>query len=200
VPFQYYDLEVRVNVAGFPMANTFRMMIEDPSVPNEYFVAKSIIAALEVGAGPTAWLFRYRALMSEDCYISNILCRRASNGGGNTAQAILRPDMLPGLASGGVSASQVAAVAIWLNDDLPALTGRSFIPGVSVEDLDDGRFTTAFSTRFDDFIARHVAGINVSAGIAFFCTFDSQFNVGYKILNGYLSPKVGTQRRRESPL
>lgn len=197
---QYYDLTVNVNVAGFPMANVFRLFIEDPSVSNEFEVAGSIINALTVGAGPTAWMFRYRALMSEFAYVSNILCRRASNGGGNTAEAILQTDTLPGLAEGDVMASQVAACVIWLNDDLPHRTGRSFIPAVSVDDLDGGRFTTDFQTRCDDFIARHLSGFAVAAGTALFCTFDSEFNIGYQISGGYLSPKVGTQRRRETRL
>jgi len=197
---QYYALEVRTVVAGFPMANAFTLFIDDPSVANEFLVAQSIINELSVGAGPTAWLFRFRALMSEQVYISNILCRRMSNGGGNTAEVILQTDTLPGLAPDVPVATQAAAVAIWTNTEQPNHTGRTFVPGISKDDLQDGRFIGTFQSRFDDFIARHVAGLNVSAGIAFFCTFDREFNVGYQIIDGYLSPKVGTMRKRERPL
>lgn len=197
---EYYDLTVNVNVRGFPMANVFKFFIDDPSVSNEFEVAASIINALPVGAGPTAWMFRYRSLISSQCYVSNILCRRATNGGGNTAEAVLQEDSLPGLATGYVSATQTAGVVIWLNDDVPDKTGRNFIPGTSVDDLDSSRFTADYQTRMTDFIARHIAGFNVSAGTVLPCTWDRTNDIGYQILNGYLSPKVGTMRRRETRL
>jgi len=198
--FQYYDLTVNVNIGGFPMANVFRLRAEDPTEANEFSQAKQIINELSVGAGPTAWLFRYRAMLSEMAYVSNILCRRASTGGGNTAEAVLQIDTLPGLAAGDVAASQVAACLIWANDDIPDKTGRTFIPAISIEDIGNGRFTSDFRDRAEDFIARHITGLATAGGTFFPVTFDSEFDVGYEITGGYLSPKVGTQRRRETRL
>jgi len=197
---QYYELEVRVNVLGFPMANVFNLAINDPSVPNEYEVAASIINALNVGAGITSWMSRYVRLISEQCYISNILCRRISNGGGNTAEAILQVDSLPGIRTGIVAATQVAATVIWVQTDVEKITGRTFIPGISIEDIDGGRFSTDYQSAIDNFIARHLSGFAVSAGTALFQIYDRETPIGYQVSNGYLSPKPGTQRRRERPL
>lgn len=197
---QYYSLEVRTIVAGFPMANVFTLFIDDPSVANEFLVAQSIINALPVGAGLTSWLSRFQALLSEDVYISNILCRRMTDGGGNTAETILQEDSKPGLQTGDVAASQVAACVIWVNTDFPDKTGRNFIPGVSLSCIEGGRWEAAFQTAVDNFIARTLSGFAVSAGTALFCTWDREAEVGYQLTNGYLSPKVGTQRRRERPL
>lgn len=197
---EIYDLEIRVNVSGNHVANVFKLYIDDPTVPDEYQNAKDIIDALPVGAGPTAWLFRYRALISGDCYISNIICRRSSTGGGNTAQAVLQTDTLPGLAMGTVCATQVAGCVIWVNQDEPDVTGRSFIPGVSKEDIDGGRFFASYYERVENFIARTAAGLNISAGIAYFGIYQRVPQTIFGITGGYLSPKVGTQRRREQPL
>lgn len=196
----YYSLEVRTIVAGFPMANVFTLFIDNPSVSNEFLVAQSIINALPVGAGITSWLSRFQSLLSEEVYVSNILCRRMEPDGGNTAETILQEDSKVGLRTGSVAASQVAACIIWLNTDVPDRTGRNFIPGVSIDDIESGRFSASMQTAVDNFVARTLSGFAVSAGTALFCTYDRLTKTGNQLTNGYLSPKVGTQRRREKPL
>jgi hypothetical protein len=89
---------------------------------------------------------------------------------------------------------------IWTNAEEPDVTGRSFIPGVSQSDIAGGRFSTDFYTRANDFIARHQVGLNISAGIAYFGIYQRVPQTILNITGGYLSPKVGTQRRREVPL
>jgi len=94
----------------------------------------------------------------------------------------------------------VAATVIWVQTDVEKITGRTFIPGISIEDIDGGRFSTDYQSAIDNFIARHLSGFAVSAGTALFQIYDRETPIGYQVSNGYLSPKPGTQRRRERPL
>lgn len=196
----YYSLEVRVNVAGFPMANVFHYKIVDPSVSNEYLVAASLINELTVGAGITSWFARYQRLMSVDCYISNVLAKRIKVLGGNTAELILQEDSRPGIRTGNVIASQVAAAIIWVQTTEEGTTGRNFIPGISEDDLENGRFTDDFQEAIDNFITKHLAGFTVSGGVFLPVIFQRETSTGLDITNGYLSPKPGTIRNREKPL
>jgi len=197
---EYYELGVRINVKGFPQECVFHGFIDDPSVANEFAVASSIIAALDDGGPPTSWINRLVLLLAEDAYISSIHCRRITPGGGNSSNVFFQETDYPGGQSGLSSAMQVAGCIIWNSTDAADKTGRNFIPAVSTEIIENGRFDAAYQTKIDDFIAKVVTGLAVSAGTFLWCIWNATDEVGYQITGGYLSPKPGTQRRREVPL
>jgi len=196
----YYSLEVRVNCAGFPMANVFNYKIVDATEANEFNVAAQLVAELFVGAGITAWMQRYIRLLADDCYISNILAKRFKVLGGNTYEQGLQEGEFIGQRAGSTSATQVSGCIIWVQETVDTITGRNFIPGVSVEDIDDGRFTADYQTAVDNFITKHVSGFTIAAGFMQPVVYNRVGATGYNITAGYLSPKVGTQRGREKPL
>ncbi len=196
----YYQLEVRTNVAGFPMANVFHYKVVDPTNANEFEMAVALIDELAVGAGITSWLARFVRLISEDCYISNIRAKRIKVLGGNTAEAVLQEDSQPGIRVGDVCASQVAAAIIWVQTTEEGITGRNFIPGISIDDLENGRFTTDYQDAIDLFIGKHLVGLPTAGGTFLPVIFQRETSTGLAITNGYLSPKPGTIRGREQPL
>src|SRR6185503_11902128 len=120
--------------------------------------------------------------------------------GGNTAEAVLQENSIIGIRAGDVAASQVAATIIWVQTTEEGTTGRNFIPGISVDDLENGRFTTDYQDAVDLIIAKHLIGFNVSAGTFLPVIFQRETSTGLDITNGYLSPKPGTMRGREKPL
>ena len=197
---EYYELGVRIIVRGFPMECVFHGFIDSPSVANEFEVASSIVAAVDDGGPPIGWIYRLVLLMSEEAYVSTIRCRRITAGGGNTSAAFFQEADFPGAVEGAVSATQTAGCVIWNSDEATDKTGRNFIPAVSVESIENGRFDAAYQTAIDDFIAKTITGFAVSAGTFLFCFWNQEDEVGYQITGGYLSPKPGTQRRREVPL
>lgn len=197
---EYYELAVRMNVRGFPMECVFHGFIQDPSIANEFAVAQSIIAALDDGGPPTSWINRLVLLLSDEAYVSSIRCRRMIPGGGNTAEVYFQEDDYVGAIAGGVSAVQVAGCVIWNSTDAPNKTGRNFIPAVSTVSIANGRFEAAYQTAIDNFIAKVITGLAVSAGTFLWCFWNQTDEVGYQITGGYLSAKPGTQRRREVPL
>jgi len=196
----YYSLEVRTVCAGFPMANVFNYKLVDSVVSNEFEVAASIINELFVGPGITSWMQRFIRLMAEDCYVSNILCKRFKILGGNTAEMILQETDYVGILTGVTAATQVAGCIIWVQDTVDTITGRNFIPGVPTDYLDDGRFVSAYQDNIDLFVTKHVSGFTVAGGFCQPVIYNRVGAIGYDITAGYLSPKVGTIRNREKPL
>jgi len=183
-----------------PAECVFHGAIDDPTGGDELVWSAAINAALEDGVAPAGFLSRLVLLMSEDAFISSSYVSRISGIGGNQVQHLYQGDDYPGAISGPYSASQVAACIIWSSVDAANKTGRNFIPFVPDSELDDGRFSAAYKTAVDNFIEQVISGLSTTFGTFKFGFYKQTPKTVYEFTDGYLSRKVGTQRRREVPL
>jgi len=197
---EVFALGVRLFSKSGPAEIVMHGAIDDPTGTSEVIWAAAILDAIDDGVPPVGLLNRLCLLMSEDAFVSSAYCSRISLGGGNQAQVLYQPEDFPGAFVGTYSASQVAGCVIWISIDAEAKTGRNFIPFVPDSELNGGRFSTEYQTRMQNFIDTVVAGLSTAVGTFKFGFWNQADQLIYETTNGYLSRKVGTQRRREVPL
>lgn len=196
----YYQLRVHARCAGNFAECVFVYMINNPTEPDDWALAAQLNAVLDDGGPGVSWISKLMALMSEDTFLTTIWCRKIAPGGGNTAVISFAPLTILGTFAGTVGAVQVAACINWVNETPDTHMGRNFIPGISEGALEGSRFTSTYQTAVNAFIAKHVVGFSVAGGIFLPCIFDREAETGVRADDGYLSPKVGTQRKRELPV
>lgn len=197
---EYYQLDVGFSCGGQFALCVFHYRIANPTDPDDYEVASQLVGALDDGGFPTAWLYRMAGCLSEDAFISSARAKRVAPSGGNEAGVLFSPGDFPGAQAFPIHTQQVAACCIWVADGTPGKSGRNFIPGVPENALDQSRWDATYTGKVDDFIAKHLTGFSVAAGIFLPCIYDRVAKTGWIPDNGYLTPLVGTQRRREVPV
>lgn len=196
---EYFQVEVGVVAAGQFALNVFHYKVVDPTEPDEFVVATQLLAAFEAG-GANAWLLKYAQVMSDQAFVSSLRARRVAPSGGNTAGTLFASTDWVGDFSSEINTQQIAACVIWVDDTTPGITGRNFIPGIPEDALLGSRWDATYQTVVDAFIAKHLAGHTITAGTALPSIYDRVAKSGKTPDNGYLSPLVGTQRRRELPV
>lgn len=195
---EYFEFKVSTVQAGQHAQCVFHYRIIDPTESNDYVLASQLLQALDDGA--PSWLTEFRDMMSDDAFISSVRAKRLKPLYGNSAVQFFQPATLPGTVALPCEALQTAAVIVWLSDTDPSDTGRNFIPGVPSDALDASRWDAAHYTRVENFIAKHLPGFSVAAGIFEPVIYKVSALTGRLMSHGYLSPKPGVIRRREVPI
>lgn len=195
-----YELRVAFKADFQSMECVFHYRIDNTGDEKSWIVAGQLLDALAAGINPNVWLTRLRDLFSADCWISYLSAIRVGPNGGNSTDT--RPDAntLIGNVISEIHAEQIAGCIIWISETEPENQGRNFIPGVPESFLEGSRWTEDAKDAFEAFITFHLAGLSLAAGVALPAIFDRTTKTSRIIANGYLSPKPGTQRRREKPL
>lgn len=196
---EYYQLSVGINAAGQYSELDFVYRIADPTEPDDFVVASQLVAVLDDGVA-LSWIRRLFDCMSADCFLSSVRAKRVAPNGGNTASAIFEATDVIGDLSGDLGTQQTSGCLIWVNETDPDRTGRNFLPGVPEDMVDAGRFDIVYKTAIGLFVAKHITGFTVAAGIFLPVTFDRVTKTGLVVQDGYLSPRPGRQRRRELPI
>lgn len=196
---EYYEMDVAFSSAGQLAMCVFHYRIADPTDPDEYEVASQLVNAIDDGGG-TSWITRLMQMMSEDAFLSSVRAKRVAPTGGNLAGQAFEPTDFPGAIASEIHTQQVAACLIWVSDSNPGKSGRNFIPGVPENALASSRWEAAFQALANTFIAVHLTGFSVAAGVFLPVVYDRVAKTGFVPDNGYISPLVGTQRRREIPV
>jgi len=192
---EIYELKVSFFQAGQYAQVVFHEKIVDPTEANDYLVAGQLLNALDDGV--PSWLLRLQQMMSTECYISSVRAKRIWPTGGNSAVQFFQVGDVPGQVAEEIEAQQTAMVIIWLSDTTPDITGRNFIPGTPDDALEASRWEADAYTRANNFIAKHLPGFSVAAGVFEPVIFNRATHVARLMSHGYLSPKPGTLRKRE---
>lgn len=196
---EYYELKLGVVSQGQFALCVFNYRIANPGSADDWLVADEFYQALDDG-GATSFLNRFRNMMSTGAFVSSIRVRRVGPTGGNTAGQTFEATDFPGTIASPIHTQQIAACLIWVSETTPGQTGRNFIPGMAEISLDESRWSDAFKALAALFIEKFRTGISTASGVFVPVIFDRVAKTGPLINNGYLSPKVGTQRRRELPV
>jgi hypothetical protein len=172
----------------------------DPAITDDYKLAAELVAGIAAGVAPIGFINRLVLLMSEDAFVSSIVCQQLAPTGGNTANGVYQRDDEPGGIASPWHTGQLAGVVVWVSSARPNVTGRNFIPAVPESLIDGGRFDANYKTAMDNFILTVIAGFSTPSTVFLPVIWDREDELHFQIDDGYLSLKPGTQRRREKPL
>jgi len=197
---EYYQANIRAIVAGQRAELVTHWRIIDPTNTDEWEVARQLIVALITDGGANNWCQRLADCMSVVSFLSSITCKRVAPTGGNTAVNVFTPTAFEGTVAGEQSPQQNAGVIIWSSFDDPQTTGRNFIFGVAEASVSQGTPTEVYTDLIELLITKWIPGFSVAAGVFEPVIYDRVAKTGRLINNGYLSPIVGVQRRREVPV
>ena len=195
-----YELRVAFKANFQPMECVFHDRIDNTGDEKSWIVAEQLLDALQAGVSPNIWFERLLTCMSADCWISYLSAIRVGPNGGNSTDTRPDAETLVGTVSEPMHAEQLSGCVIWISETEPENQGRNFLPGVPETFLEASRWTTDAKAAYQSFITFHLAGFSLAAGLALPAIFDRVAKTSRVIANGYLSPKPGTQRRREKPL
>jgi hypothetical protein len=195
----YYELRVSIVCAGNFSQCVFNYVIDLPTPPSDFEAATQLLQALDDG-GAASWIEQLRDCLSEDAFISCVRARQVAPTGGNTVHIVFEPTDLPGTVVQPLSALQLAGCIIFVNGTDPDRTGRCFVPGVPVTFADGARWDATAIAEYEGFGNKHSGGLVVALGTFNAVIYDRVAKTGLIIDGCYLSPKIGTQRRRELPV
>lgn len=173
--------------------------IEDPTA-SDWDTAFQMVANMIDDGGLTSLVQVLADLISEDAFISSLRIRQIRPTGGNTAVQVFLSTDFVGTRVGEIHASQVAATLIFPSEAADAKFGRNFIPFISEDDLDGNRFTNDFKDAAIAYAAKLTGGGSITSGDYLPVVYNREDFTSFLIENAYLSSKVGTQRRRLSPI
>lgn len=135
--------------------------------------------------------------------------KKVFSGGGPTN--IILPGAMSsagGARTGDISSAQANPLVIEIPTTDPSKTGRIFIPGISESDIDNMQYTSGWLTSTDDLITWLTAS-HITSTLSYTyraCIARKRQTTPHDVLSGdlvaaaYISPLVGTQRRRLHPL
>lgn len=195
---QVYECILTGYLAGEFVQTIQHVQIDPTPGITAYTVAKEIAIDL---VSPGQPLDAMIACLPTDYVCSSLRVRRTAPTGGPTA-VVLAADFNfdTGQRSGSISSAQANPLVIWIPTDLPAKTGRVFLPGVSETDISEMKLTSGLTAAITTFIAAWIAGATITAGQYLGCVYRRSLNEGDIIADGRISPLIGTQRKRLHPV
>lgn len=195
-----YELRVGVIAAQQYALNVFHYYVDNPSIADDYTMASDLRQSLDDGGPPTAWIYRFISMLATDAFVSSVSARQIYPSGGNASPQAMEPTDFEGAFPGETTALQVAGRINWFSEEAPDKVGGNFIPGVSATAISASRWEDDYKIAVNAFIAKHITGHTLPGGTALPCIWDREAEQFYRIIDGYLSVKPGTIRRREKPI
>jgi len=192
--------QVTVDMQGQMASIVNHWKCVDPAITDDFKLAAELVAGIAAGVAPIGFINRLVLLMSDDVFVSSIVCQQLSPTGGNTANGVYQRDDEPGGIVSPWHTGQLAGVVVWVSGARPNVTGRNFIPAVPESMIEGGRFLPAYKIAMENFIATVISGFSTPSTIFLPVIWDRVDATDWQIDDGYLSLKPGTQRRREKPL
>lgn len=195
-----YELRVGIMVAQQYALNVFHYYVDNPSIADDFTMADDLRQSLDDGGAPTSWMYKLQQMLSSDSFVSSVIARQIYPTGGNSSPQAFEATDFPGGFPGDASALQLAGRINWFSEEAPDKVGGNFIPGVSLSAILASRWEEDYKIAAAAFIAKHITGHTLPGGTALPCIWDRTNSLFYRIIDGYLSVKPGTQRRREKPI
>lgn len=166
--------------------------------PNPYLTAQQVATGLIAGAGPIDALLE---CLPEDYTASSLRVARVSAGGGPTAIKLATEfGSSVGGRSGHISSAQANPLIIWIPATGANNVGKLFLPGVSEDDIQEMVLEVGLTSAMENFIGIMSGTITMGPEEGTGCIFHRATKTGTEFLTGYVSPLIGTQRRRLHPV
>lgn len=196
-----YSVEVLGTIAGQPCASVMHFEAAEDTVADPVEVAAELLEVFHGGIVAGTYLGEYLNMVPENYVLKGTRARRISAGGGpNVAHPA---DNQPGERAGNADVSGVGPVILWHCQDSGEkwVTGKLFVPGVSVSDVAENVFSDTLIAACDTFGQLWTDPIGVAPHGPYTQKVWSPTNtIALAIIAESTSAKVGTQRRRYVPL
>lgn len=190
-----YRLTVFGSVVGQHVENVFHWRSGTTGAPNPGLTAKALL---------DGWRASIEALylntLPANYLLTGYQCRRVNNGGGNTST--IAGGWVPGNRSGNAEMSLAGPQIHWPFTDLAGYygTGKTFLPAMSVSDIDEGRLDPAFITDIMTWVTEMLETITDGMNSFDLVIFSPKMDAAYLPLNGGLAWKIGYLGRRLKPI
>lgn len=197
-----HRLEVVTSIqCGFDYAMIVQHVgVDNPTETNPFKLAKEVLDALGTPGG-SPYVDQMLDFLADDCFIQAMRVRQLAPTSGQTAVRVYDPLDLVGNVGAPHESSQVAGCVIWLTAADAGLNGRTFLPGVSEDNLNQGRFDGPYKAAVKTWGDDLIAGYSFASGQLLLYLKHGVLPVLYtRITNGYLSPTPGTIRKRLIPI
>lgn len=193
------EVVVSGHLAGQLVQNVFHFRCQNTAGASPFSYAKNLNDSLIIAS---QFLGLYCFCLPEDYIGSSTRIRMIHPVPGPTyySGAAAWEDGNVGLRPGQISSAQVCPLIIWVPTTLPTKTGRTFLPGVSEDDIDEMIFTSGLQTNLADFMANYISLITMPDIDYEGCIWRRDTSVADVITGAYVSPHIGTQRRRLTPV
>jgi len=194
-----YEFIVSGVLGGQFMQNVFHLNINLAGSPDPFTTANEICTLFATSG---EFCSQYVGALPGGFETTSYRARRVLPTGGPT-QIFLSANIADnnGTRSGQVSATQVSPVMIWITGVNPSKTGRTFLPCVSEDDIDENVYTSGLLTALNDFGNYWTAGGTLGGGSAWAGAILRRATSSANDINNFrVSPVVGTQRRRLHPV
>lgn len=196
---QTYSLILTGNAAGQFVQNILHWRMDDSGFANRLLSAKGLVDGFIAGVNVGAFLN-----MCPDSYIlQSVKARRITNGGG-PEYVDVSVQGSTGTAGSGMQASANGPTIIWNTDGGPRRVGKTFIPGISPDNMDGGEITQDF---LDDLLtaASQLSGnFTTVGGGGVTCVFciprHNDPATRSLVVDFQVSKMIGKQRRRQLPV
>lgn len=187
------------HVAGQYCQNVFHFNCTNTAGANPFSYAKNLTESLESAGG---FLSNYIDCLPEDYVGSSVRSRliKPTPGPTHYSGAGAWVDGFTGGRTGKLSSAQVSPLIVWIGTSLPNKTGRCFLPGISEDDIEEMVLGNGLPAVLATFMAKFIAGASTSTIDWEGAIYRRGFGTADSVQNAYVSPHIGTQRRRLTPV
>jgi hypothetical protein len=198
MPHEAYECTLSGILTGQFVQTVFAVDYNNTATQPPFFAAKDIGDQLSA-AGEFIELFVN--CLPSSYRVTSLRVRRVGPTGGPTAIALAGGMAeTTGQRGPNISAAQVNPLIILIPTVASNKTGRIFMPGVDEDDIDDMVLVAGLVTAYQALITYMVAGTTIAGGAIAFGVLRRATKVVDPLDAGYISPLIGTQRRRLKPV
>lgn len=170
---------------------------------NESGAGTAFEYARELGTAFLPTLDAWRDCISALFEFSSIRMKKVSGAGGPTSIITFAPGDKIGTIGDPIYETGMAALLefpVALNGK--NVTGKMFMSGIASTSVENNRPTTALETLLGTFLTALLGTLTLSGalGTAQFCIYNRATQVDQIVTASYVSPLIGTQRRRLHPI
>lgn len=195
-----YELIISGKIAGQFVQTVLHLNLDNTASTDPFVMATAILAKMNTSANFSAkWL----DCLPEDYTMTSQRVRRVLPTGGPT-QIYLQSNLYgtAGTRSGTVDVTTSCPLIIWLTTLRPSKTGRTFLPGVSENDVDEGVLEPSLLTAIQSLGTLMKDGFTPAspAYLVSGAILRRSIPASDDISNFRTSPVIGNQRRRTHPI
>jgi len=203
---EVYEVILSGNLAGQFVQTVQHVKVNRSAITTQFQCAVELNHELMENG---TWLSPFLDCVPSDYEATSSRIRCVNPTGGPTAISLKNALVaFAGTRAGEISSAQANPCAIFIGTTSPAKTGRLFFPGVSEDDIDEMALDATLVTNMQTFINALIVGGTISGtgdtwvGCIARRAAGPPHNVtsGDTIDAGYVSPLIGTQRRRLHPV
>lgn len=198
MPVEAYECTLSATLAGQFVQTVFHVSYNNGASQPPFSAAKDINEQLIAAA---EFVEKFTAGLPASYQATSLRVRRVGPTGGPTS-ITLASDFVQSQGQRGseISSAQVNPLLILIGTTTPAKTGRIFIPGIDEADIAQMVLDPAIITIYNDLLAYMLTGTTVAGGAVSFGILRRATKVVDLLDAGYVSPLIGTQRRRLHPI